>query len=621
MMMRAAIGLRRSAMAARRGQRTSRRRLSTTSAKFPHDSDSYLVPGGGAHVRGPSEPALLDGTVWDVFTDTVGRFGSRDALKVCEGKDLISAFTYSELKSEADSLALGLAAWGLEKGDRLGVWLPNCTEWLLLQLATAKLGIVLVNVNPAYRVLELEHALNLVGCKMLVLTPQLARSNYLELISELCPELKTGIASGPLRSARVPTLESVVSIKPDRDTPAGVLQFSELMSQDPSQALSARVEAAPSTLRANENINIQFTSGTTGRPKGATLSHNNIVNNAYLVVSAQAITEEDRMCIPVPLYHCFGMVMGNLGAITKGACMVYPAEIFNPVDTLACIEANKCTTLYGVPAMFSAELNAPGFDSFDLSSLRTGIMAGSTCPIDTMQRVMRDMHMDQVTIAYGMTETSPVSWQSRVHDPFEKRCGTVGRVMPNTECKIVLEDGKTAEIGENGELWTRGYLVMAGGYYNNEEQTAEAIDRDGWIRTGDVGNIDSEGYLEICGRSKDVIIRGGENLFPKEIEDYLHSLPSVVMSEVIGVPDERYGEAICAFVVADTSLEEAAGGDHDEMAKCVREELASKISHQKIPKHIIFRESFDDVKTATNKHMKFKLRQIAADVLGIEGGK
>jgi fatty-acyl-CoA synthase len=536
-----------------------------------------------SYARGDTSAAMLDETIGANLERAVARFGQREALISCaQGR----RYTYAQLGTAVDELARALMAAGLATGDRIGIWAPNCAEWTLVQYATAKLGAILVNVNPAYRTSELEYALKQSGCRMLVAAPAFKTSDYRAMIEGVRPSL--------------PELERVVFL----DSP----DWDELMAgapDVPADELRARSDA----LAPDDPINIQYTSGTTGFPKGATLTHRNILNNGYFVGQGCRYTEEDRICIPVPFYHCFGMVMGNLGATTHGAAMVIPAPAFEPEATLRACAQERCTSLYGVPTMFIAQLDHPRFADYDLSSLRTGIMAGSPCPVEVMKRVIEQMHMSEVGICYGMTETSPVSTQTAHDDPLDKRVGSVGRVHPHVEVKIVdPEGGATVARGDPGELCTRGYSVMAG-YWNDPERTAEAIDPDGWMHTGDLATMDEEGYVNIVGRSKDMVIRGGENVYPREVEEFLYSHPDIADVQVIGVPDERFGEELMAWVIP------RAGASLD--ADAVRAFCQGRIAHYKIPRYVKTVDAFP--MTVTGKVQKFKMREQAIDELGLAG--
>jgi fatty-acyl-CoA synthase len=536
-----------------------------------------------SYVKGADAPALIEKTIGAQFDETAARFPDQLAL-IVRHQDV--RWTYAELAERVDALAFGLLAAGLAPGDRVGIWAPNCSEWVLMQFATAKAGLILVNINPAYRTSELEYALNKVGCTALVLAPSHKTSDYVAMLRELAPEL-THATPGALEATRLPTLRIVATL--GETAHAGCLPFA---------ALAAGGDAAlPDTLQPNDAVNIQFTSGTTGFPKGATLSHRNILNNGQFVGRGIRLQAGERVCIPVPLYHCFGMVMGNLACIVHGATMVYPAEAFDPLAVLETVEAERCAALYGVPTMFIAALNHPEFDRFDLSSLRTGIMAGSPCPIAVMEEVIARMHMREVTIAYGMTETSPVSFQSETDDPLDLRVSTVGRIQPHLEVKLVDADGNTVAHGDTGELCTRGYSVMIG-YWDDPARTAEAIDAEGWMHTGDLATIDAAGYCRIVGRIKDMVIRGGENIYPREIEEFLLTHDAIADAQVIGVPDERYGEELCAWIV----LRPGAAIDDED----VRTHCRGRIAHFKIPRHIRFVETFP--MTVTGKVQKFAMR-------------
>jgi fatty-acyl-CoA synthase len=534
-----------------------------------------------SYAHGAGAVPLLGETIGANLERTVARVPESEALVSCHQGVRCS---WAEFDSAVDQLARGLLGFNLAKRDRLGVWSPTRYEWALAQYATAKLGVILVNINPAYRTSELEYALRQSGCRMLVAAPEFKGADYQAMVEEV----RDGL----------PALEHVVFFdSPEWDALAAG-------EQGPDETkLRARMEE----LDFDDPINIQYTSGTTGNPKGATLTHHNILNNALLLSGILGYTEDDRVCIPVPLYHCFGMVIGNLGCSLSGACMVYPEAAFDPLATLEAISAERCTSVYGVPTMFIAELDCPSFSEFDLSSLRTGIMAGSPCPIEVMQRVGSQMGIEQMTIAFGMTETSPASTMVRPDDTLEHRCGTVGQAMPHTEIKVVdPASERTVARGESGEFRTRGYLVMSG-YWDEPERTAEAIDSAGWMHTGDLATMDEEGYVRIVGRIKDMIIRGGENVYPREIEEFLYSHPAVADVQVVGVPDERYGEEIMAWVIA----REGATVDEDEL----REYCRGKIAHYKIPRYVATCSDFP--MTVTGKIQKHKLRAQAIDKLGL----
>jgi fatty-acyl-CoA synthase len=558
-----------------------------------------MSPTALSYDHGTSDARLIGETIGATFDRTVARWPDREAL-VARHQGV--RWTWRELGERVDALAAGLLAIGLAPGDRLGIWAPNCAEWTLTQFATAKAGLILVNINPAYRRAELEYALNKVGCKALVMAPALKTSDYLSIIADLAPELATA-SPGTLRAARLPELRTVVRLGTER-TP-GMLNFDDLPARG-GEAERARIAALATTLQFDDPINIQFTSGTTGFPKGATLTHQNILNNGFFVGEAIRLSHEDRLCIPVPLYHCFGMVMGNLGCLTHGATMVYPNDAFDPLTVLQTVAEERCTALYGVPTMFIAELDHPRFAEFDLASLRTGIMAGSPCPVAVMTRVQAQMNMRQVTIAYGMTETSPVSTQSSVDDPLERRVSTVGRVQPHIEIKIVDADGRIVPRGVTGEFCTRGYSVMRG-YWNDDEKTREAIDAGGWMHTGDLATMDAEGYVNIVGRLKDLVIRGGENIYPREIEEFLYRHPKVQDVQVIGVPDPKYGEELCAWI----RLREGQQATAEE----IRDFCRGQIAHYKVPRHVRFVDAFP--MTITGKVQKFVMRRETIAALGL----
>lgn len=549
--------------------------------------------------HGTSPTKLIGETIGAAFDRTVSRFPDREAL-VVRHQDV--RWTWTELARRVDALAAGLLSIGLEPGDRIGIWAPNCAEWVLTQFATAKAGLILVNINPAYRRSELAYALEKVECRALVLAPALKTSDYLAILGDLVPEL-AGATPGALQSAALPQLRAVIRLGAGR-TP-GMLNFDEVATAG-GEAERATLARLAATLQFDDPINIQFTSGTTGFPKGATLTHRNILNNGFFVGEAIGLTEADRLCIPVPLYHCFGMVMGNLGCITHGATMVYPAEAFDPLSVLQTVQDERCTALYGVPTMFIAELDHPRFAEFELSSLRTGIMAGSPCPVEVMKRVQSQMNMRQVTIAYGMTETSPVSTQSSVDDPLERRVSTVGRVQPHLEVKIVDAQGRIVPRGETGEFCTRGYSVMRG-YWNDEAKTREAIDAAGWMHTGDLATMDAEGYVNIVGRLKDLVIRGGENVYPREVEEFLYRHPKVQDVQVVGVPDPKYGEELCAWI----RLRDGQSATAEE----IREFCRGQIAHYKIPRHVRFVDGFP--MTITGKVQKFLMRRESIEALGL----
>jgi fatty-acyl-CoA synthase len=552
-----------------------------------------------SHVHGNSGPPLIGKTIGALLDEVSATDGSREALVVAHQR---IRWTYSELKSRSDAFASGLLSLGLEPGDRVGIWAPNCAEWTIAQFATAKAGLILVNINPAYRVSELEHVLRTVGCRALITAARFKTSDYIAMIREIVPELAGGLSE--LRSARLPELRHVISIAGKHD---GCLAFDWIYERG-RQVGNRRLDTVAAAVQMDDAVNIQFTSGTTGLPKGATLSHHNLINNAFFVGEATGIEPRSRVCIPVPLYHCFGMVMGNLGCVTHAATMVYPSESFDPLKTLETVAEERCDVLYGVPTMFIAQLNHPEFRRFDLSSLRRGIMAGAPCPIEVMKEVASTMHMSEITIAYGMTETSPVSFQSSRDDPLELRVSTVGRIQPHLEVKIVDRQGRAVPRGEAGELCTRGYSVMLG-YWNDEARTREAIDRAGWMHTGDLATIDDGGYCRIVGRIKDMVIRGGENIYPREIEEYLYRHPDIRDVQVFGVPDAKYGEELCAWIVPK------AGAALDE--ESVRTFCQGRIAHYKIPRYVRFVESFPS--TVTGKVQKFAMREAMIEELARAG--
>ncbi|MGN6703129.1 MAG: AMP-binding protein [Burkholderiaceae bacterium] len=552
-----------------------------------------------SYVSGTSDVPLIGETIGAYLDGVATRFPDEGALVVVHQN---VRWTYREFRERAERLAAGLLKLGLEPGDRVGIWSQNCAEWVLTQFATAKAGLIMVNINPAYRRAELEYVLQKVQCRALILAPSFKSSDYLGMLRDVAPEL-TDCAPGELHSARLPELRQVIRLGSDK-TP-GMLNFDDVSAPVSAEDL-ARLAAVSATLQFDDPINIQFTSGTTGSPKGATLTHHNILNNGYFIGEAMRLTERDVLCIPVPLYHCFGMVLGNLACVTHGATMLYPGEGFDPKAVLEAVQAERCTGLHGVPTMFIAILDHPDFAQYDLSSLRTGIMAGSPCPAEVMARVIRLMHMDQITIAYGMTETSPVSFQSSVDDPVDLRVSTIGRVHPHLEVKIVDGDGRVVPRGATGELLTRGYSVMLG-YWGDEEKTREAIDAARWMHTGDLATIDENGYCRIVGRSKDMVIRGGENIYPREVEEFLYRHPKVQDVQCVGVPDPKYGEELCACIVLRAGMQ----ADADE----IRAFCDGQIAHYKIPRYVRFVDGFP--MTVTGKIQKYLLRRRMADELGL----
>ena len=556
---------------------------------------------------GATDTALIEQTLGDYFDAMAARLPEQEALVSVHQQQ---RYTYGQLQRATHQLASALLGLGLEPGDRVGIWSHNCAQWLLMQLATAKVGLILVNINPAYRTAELEYALNKVACKALVTMPRFKRSDYLGMLRELAPELATA-QPGALHAPRLPSLRNVVWLDEpgSADEGPGLMRFSALLAS--GQADDPRLAAVAPTLRADQPINIQFTSGTTGYPKGATLTHRNILNNGFFIGEAMRLSAADRLCIPVPLYHCFGMVLGNLACITHGATMVYPSDGFDALSVLQTVQDERCTALHGVPTMFIAELDHPRFAEFDLSSLRTGIMAGSPCPIEVMKRVVDQMHLSEVTIAYGMTETSPVSCQSRTDTPLARRVATVGQVQPHLQVKVIdPESGEIVAPGLAGELCTRGYSVMHG-YWGDPDKTAEAIDSEGWMHTGDLATMDAQGYVNIVGRIKDMVIRGGENIYPREIEEFLYRHPQVQDVQVVGVPDAKYGEELCAWIIvrAGQNLTE-----DDIKAFC-----QGQIAHYKVPRYIRFVQRFP--MTVTGKIQKFRIRDEMKQQLGLQEDK
>ncbi|HEX4616666.1 MAG TPA: AMP-binding protein [Stellaceae bacterium] len=552
-----------------------------------------------SYVHGASTKPLIGETIGVNFDRTAARFADRDAL-IVRHQDI--RWNWRELKEQVDAFAAGLIGLGLRRGERIGIWSPNNAEWVVAQFATAKAGLILVNINPAYRTAELEYALNKSGCIALITAARFKSSDYLAMLAELAPELVTAVA-GDLRAARLPDLRLVITI--GDEVVSGTVRFGDV-ADFAGAAERKRLAVLARELQFDDPINIQFTSGTTGFPKGATLSHHNILNNGFFVAEAMRLSEHDRLCIPVPLYHCFGMVLGNLACVTHGAAMVFPSEGFEALATLAAVDAESCTALHGVPTMFIAKMDHPDFAKFDLSSLRTGIMAGSPCPIEVMKRVVRLMHLSEITIAYGMTETSPISFQCATDEPIERRVSTVGRVHPHVEVKIVDGEGRIVPRGVPGELLTRGYSVMLG-YWNDAEKTAEAIDSAGWMRTGDLATIDAEGYCNIVGRIKDMVIRGGENVYPREIEEFLYRHAKIQDVQVIGVPDPRYGEELCAWI----RLRDGENATPEE----IRAFCQGQIAHYKIPRHIKFVDGFP--MTVTGKIQKFLMREEMIRELGL----
>jgi fatty-acyl-CoA synthase len=547
-----------------------------------------------SYVHGASLQPLLGETVGGLLDRVAAKYPQRPAL-VARAQDV--RLDYRAFHAEVERVAAGLLALGLERGERIGIWAPNRAEWVVLQFAAPKAGLILVNINPAYRTHELEYSLNKVACRALVLPRRFKTSHYLAMLTELAPELATA-APGQLQAARLPALREVILLD-EQDEP-GARRWAQLAALG-DEAARAQLRVREAALDFDDAVNIQFTSGTTGAPKGATLTHHNIVNNGWFVGEAMRLTEQDRLCIPVPFYHCFGMVLGNLACVTHGACMVIPGEGFDALATLQCVAEERCTGLHGVPTMFIAELEHPRFGEFDLGSLRTGIMAGSPCPIEVMRRVVGEMHMADVTIAYGMTETSPVSFQTVPDDPLERRVDSVGRIHPHLEVKLVDEAGRVVPRGVTGELCTRGYSVMLG-YWDEPARTAEVIDEARWMHTGDLAVIDADGYCSIVGRLKDMIIRGGENVYPREIEEFLYGHPKIRDVQVFGVPDPKFGEQVCAWIIL-------RDGVNASVAE-IQDECRHHLAYYKVPHYVRFVDTFP--MTVTGKIQKYLMRDAMA---------
>ena len=547
-----------------------------------------------SYVHGPSDVPLTGETIPEAFDRIVAAHPDHEAL-VSRHQD--TRYTYAQLHAEVELVARGLLALGLERGDRVGIWSPNNAEWVITQYATAKVGAILVNVNPAYRVRELEYALNQSSISVLIAARRFRATDYVAILTELAPELPRA-APGRLSAARLPHLRQLVYLGSDGGP--GGWAWEDLRARGGIVSID-RLRQQQADLDFDDPINIQYTSGTTGAPKGATLSHHNILNNGFFIGERLRLTPHDRVCLPVPFYHCFGMVLGNLAFMTHGGTVVLPGEAFDPGACLDTVQAERCTALYGVPSMFIAQLEHPAFGSYRLDTLRTGIMAGSPCPIELMRKVIDRMHMREVTICYGMTETSPVSFQSSVDDDLDRRVATVGSIHPHVECKIVdPATGRTVARGTAGELCTRGYLVMIG-YWNDREATRQAVDDARWMHTGDLAVMRGDGYVNIVGRIKDMIIRGGDNIYPREIEEFLSAHPKVADVQVIGVPDAKYGEEVCAWI----KLRE-----HDvATAEEIREFCRGRIASYKIPRYVRFANDFP--MTVTGKIQKFRMREIS----------
>jgi fatty-acyl-CoA synthase len=554
-----------------------------------------------SYVHGAHDVPLIGETIGPYLASVAARFGGNDAVVVPHQN---VRWTYKEFDERVTQLAAGLLKLGLNPGDRVGIWSPNCAEWVLVQFATARAGLIMVNINPSYRRSELEYVLDKVQCSALILAPAFKSSDYIAMLQDVVPEIHRA-KPGALKSERLPHLRHVIRL--GLEMTRGMVNFNDLLAVPDTGDLD-RLATVEAELQFDDPVNIQFTSGTTGSPKGATLTHHNILNNGFFIGEAMKLTDNDTLCIPVPLYHCFGMVLGNLACVTHGATMVFPGESFEPAAVLATVQAERCTGLHGVPTMFIAILDHPDFDKYDLSTLRTGIMAGSPCPAEVMSRVISKMHMTEITIAYGMTETSPVSFQSSVDDPVELRVSTIGRVHPHLEVKIVDPYGRIVPRGVKGELLTRGYSVMLG-YWGDEEKTRETIDAARWLHTGDLAVIDEQGFANIVGRSKDMVIRGGENIYPREVEEFLYRHPKVLDVQCVGVPDKKYGEELCACIIVRPGM----AADADE----IRAFCDGQIAYYKIPRYIRFVESFP--MTVTGKIQKYLLREQATTDLGLAG--
>jgi len=561
-----------------------------------------MTTSGKSYSCGSGSPALLGLTIGEMLDQSAHAHPERDCLIV---RHQNNRYTYRQFHAEVEQAARGLLKMGVAKGDRVGIWSTNCAEWVVLQFASAKVGAILVNINPANRTFELEYVLRQSECQTLFLGEGFRDCDYAETVRGICPEFPHS-RRGNLHSKALPQLRNLVFIAGEK-APAGMYHWHELLAMA-DDVTEQKLRSRESILGFDDPINIQYTSGTTGMPKGATLSHHNIVNNAWFIAQAMKFTHEDRLCIPVPFYHCFGMVLGNMVCVASGAAMVIPAAFFDPLATLRAAAEYRCTALHGVPTMFIAELEHPEFSKFDLSSLRTGIMAGSPCPIEVMKRVVKQMNLREMTIAYGLTEASPVITQTTTSDPIELRVATVGKPLPQTEVKIVDPAiGEIVPLGQQGELCTRGYLVMKG-YYRNAEATRAAISGDGWLHTGDLATMDSNGYCKITGRAKDMIIRGGENIYPREVEEFLYTCPGISDVQVIGVPDAKYGEQVVAWV----KLEEKSTLTVED----IQQFCSGRIASFKIPKHIKIVDSFP--MTVTGKIQKFRMRELAIEEMKLE---
>ena len=550
-----------------------------------------MTPLTQSYYSGASSTQLIYQTIGDYLDDVCQRFPDNEALVV---RHQNVRWTYTQFKQEIDRLATGLLALGIQPGDRVSIWGPNSYEWALVQYATASIGAIMVCINPAYRLHELEYALNKVECRAIITAESFKTSQYLTMLQDLAPELAS-CAPGKLKANNFPHLEMIIRM--GEDASSGMLNFTDVCDMGTATEYQ-QLQDIKRTLRPDDPINIQFTSGTTGSPKGATLTHCNILNNGFLCADSMGFTDKDRLCIPVPLYHCFGMVMGNLACLSHGATAVYPNDGFDPLLTLQTVQDEKCTALHGVPTMFINELDHPQFNEFDLSTLRTGIMAGAPCPMEVMKRVLSDMHMQDVLIGYGQTETSPVNHITLSNDSLENRTSTVGRAVPWVEIKITNENNQVVGIGEKGEICVRGYSVMQG-YWNDEERTRETIDIANWLHSGDLGVMDEQGYMQVVGRIKDMVIRGGENVYPREIEEFLYTNSKIAEVQVFGVPDPRMGEEICAWV----QLYPGETMTEDELKDFCRDQ----ITHFKIPRHVRFVDEYP--MTVTGKIQKFLMRE------------
>ena len=567
------------------------------------NTDVTALPKGLSYVSGTSVHPLRGMTIGAAFDRAVAQWGNRSALVV---RHQNIHWSYDELAEQVDLLAAGLLSYGLQPGDRVGIWSPNRAEWVVTQFATAKAGLILVNINPAYRPVELQYVLRKVGCRALITATTFKSSDYLGMLTSIAPDFPDG-TPGDLHLESLPELRAVFQL--GGPIHRGAIGFDAVLQRGTVEQRRLLSDIGKS-LQFDDAINIQFTSGTTGSPKGATLTHHNLVNNGLFAGELMGFTPDDRLCIPVPFYHCFGMVIANLACVTHGAAMIVPGESFDAASVLETIEVERCTALHGVPTMFISVLQHPDFGRFDVSTLRTGIMAGSPCPIEVMRRVIGEMGMHEITIGYGMTETSPLSFQSRREDSIERRVSTVGRIHPHVEVKIVDKQGRIVPRGVAGELCTRGYSVMKG-YWDDAQRTAEAIDDDGWMHTGDLATLDEQGYCNIVGRIKDMVIRGGENIYPREIEEFLYGHPAVQEVQVFGVPDDKYGEELCAWIQLrpGTTADEATIRDH----------CRGRIAHYKVPRYVRFVDAFP--MTVTGKIQKFVMRQAMSEILGVREQK